>query len=159
MTRADIPVHTLIPRSARMTVKSPITNAAVGGVVGIAGLDDVGDAETDGDAMGTIVEGDVEGLDDGTVVGEEEGLTDGDAVGTIVERDVEGLAVGLAEGVSVVGCDEGVNVVGFDDVGLDVYGSVVEQLVYVSETNKELKRKHENDVQDFVLLVCLSAFV
>ena len=142
-----------------MTVKSPITNAAVGGVVGIAGLDDVGDAETDGDAMGTIVEGDVEGLDDGTVVGEEEGLTDGDAVGTIVERDVEGLAVGLAEGVSVVGCDEGVNVVGFDDVGLDVYGSVVEQLVYVSETNKELKRKHENDVQDFVLLVCLSAFV
>ena len=30
------------------------------------------------------------------------------------------VAMGLAEGVSVVGCDEGVNVVGIDDVGLDV---------------------------------------
>jgi hypothetical protein len=36
------------------------------------------------------------------------------------------LAMGLAEGVTVVGCDAGVRVFGVDDVGLDVkYGLVV----------------------------------
>jgi hypothetical protein len=48
------------------------------------------------------------------------GLAEGvSVVGCDVGVDVT-VAVELAEGVSVVGCDEGVNVVGIDDVGLDV---------------------------------------
>ena len=107
-----------------MTVKSPITNVAVGGVVGIAGLDDVGDVEgladgvcvggmiglaVVGDAVGAIVGfvdvGNAEGLRVGelvegiiglAVVGDEEELTDGDAVGETVEG--VGMELGVADG-------------------------------------------------------------
>jgi hypothetical protein len=46
------------------------------------------------------------------------------------------VVVGLEEGVRVVGCDVGVRVVGVDDVGFDVYGSVVEQVLDLCEKGK-----------------------
>ena len=49
------------------------------------------------------------------------------------------FTVGLAEGVSVVGCDEGFSVVGVDVVGVDVYGSgqwLVEQVRSMQEKDK-----------------------
>jgi hypothetical protein len=50
-----------------------------------------------------------------------------------------------------VGRDEGVRVVGFDDVGLDVYGSVAEQVLDLCEKGKQrITRKHWNNLQDFV---------
>ena len=50
-----------------------------------------------------------------------------------------------------VGRDEGVRVVGRDDVGLDVYGSVAEQVLDLCEKGKQrITRKHWNDLQDFV---------
>ncbi len=50
-----------------------------------------------------------------------------------------------------VGRDEGVRVVGRDDVGLDVYGSVAEQVLDLCEKGKHrITRKHWNDLQDFV---------
>jgi hypothetical protein len=76
------------------------------------------------------------------------------------------VAVGLAEGVHVVGCNEGVRVVGCDegirvvgcnegvrvggcvDVGLDVYGSEVRQILGLCEKDKQrIDRTHCNDLR------------